>query len=82
LGEEASASLDEFIAEAAAFAGDPANENAIYLWQGPLNYQDGTQIVVDDGASLPYIAKLGEEPSIWYLEQLLGGMTGASVTQQ
>jgi len=82
LDEKASASLDAFIAEAATFAKDPANKDAIFLWQGPLNYQDGTQIVVDDGKSLPYIAKLGETPSVWYLAQLLGGMTGASVTKQ
>jgi simple sugar transport system substrate-binding protein len=81
LDEKASASLDSFIAEAAAFAADPANKDAVFLWQGPLSYQDGTTLAAD-GESLPYIAKLGENPSIWYLEQLLGGMTGASATQQ
>lgn len=81
LSEEMAASLDAFIAEAAAFAQDPANEGTVYLWQGPLSYQDGTEIAAD-GESLPYIAPLGETPSIWYLEQLLDGMTGASETQQ
>mgnify|MGYP003619768137 CR=1 FL=1 len=33
-------------------------------------------------APLAFIAPLGEAPSIWYLEQLLDGMTGASDTQQ
>jgi simple sugar transport system substrate-binding protein len=81
LSEEASASLDAFIAEAAAFATDPANEGLLFLWQGPLSYQDGTSIAAE-GESMPYIAELGEAPSVWYLEQLLAGMTGASVTQQ
>ena len=81
LSEKGSASLDSFIAEAAAFATDPANKDSVFLWQGPLSYQDDTPIAAE-GESLPYIAKLGEKPSIWYLEQLLSGMTGASVTQQ
>ena len=81
LSEEMAASLDAFIAEAAAYAQDPANEGTVYLWQGPLSYQDGTEIAAAD-ESLPYIAPLGETPSIWYLEQLLDGMTGASQTQQ
>ncbi|MEO8610094.1 MAG: BMP family ABC transporter substrate-binding protein [Chloroflexota bacterium] len=82
LTEKAATSLASFIDEAAAFATNPANKDSIFLWQGPMSYQDGTPIVVDDGASLPYIAKLGVSPSIWYLDQLLGGMTGASVTKQ
>ncbi len=77
LSEEDAASLDAFIAEAAAFAADPANEDSVFLWQGPLAYQDGTEIAAE-GESLPYIAPLGEAPSIWYLEQLLAGMDGAS----
>jgi simple sugar transport system substrate-binding protein len=80
LSEDDSAALDDFIAEAAAFAGDEANENSVFLWQGPLSYQDGTEIAAA-GELLPFIAPLGEAPSIWYLEQLLEGMTGASATQ-
>jgi simple sugar transport system substrate-binding protein len=80
LSEEASAWLDAFIAEAAAYAGDSANDGTIFLWQGPLSYQDGTEIA-KEGEALPYIAKLGGTPSVWYLEQLLDGMDGASVTQ-
>jgi simple sugar transport system substrate-binding protein len=79
LSEEDSASLDAFIADASAFAADEANANYIYLWQGPLSYQDGTEIA-PDGELLPFIAPLGEAPSVWYLDQLLGGMIGASTT--
>ncbi len=80
LTDEASASLDAFIAEAAAYATDPANEGTVFLWKGPLNYQDGTELAAD-GDVLPYIAPLGEKPSVWYLDQLLEGMVGASSTQ-
>jgi simple sugar transport system substrate-binding protein len=80
LSEEDSALLDEFIAEAAAFATDPANEGDVFLWTGPLSYQDGAEIA-PDAEALPYIATLGESPSIWYLDQLLSGMNGASTTE-
>ena len=70
LSEEAAASLDEFIAEMEAFAQDPANEGSIFLWDGPLNLQDGTELAAEGEA-----ADLLE---IWYLPQLLEGMTGAS----
>ncbi len=77
LSEANAASLDDFIAKAAAFAQDEANADTIFLWQGPLKYQDGTEIAAA-GEALPYIAPLGEAPSIWYLDQLLEGMTGPS----
>lgn len=79
LGEEASAALDAFIAQAAVYAEDPANENSFWLWEGPLNYQDGTEIAAE--GPVPAIAPLGETPSVWYLEQLLEGMIGASSSQ-
>jgi simple sugar transport system substrate-binding protein len=68
--EEYQASLDEFIAEVTAYATDPANEACVYLWQGPLNLQDGTALA-EDGACVT-------EDDIWYLPQLLEGMVGAS----
>jgi len=80
LTEAAAASLNAFIAEATAYAADPMHEGNVFLWEGPLAYQDGTEIAAD-GEPLPYIAPLGESPSIWYLEQLLDGMTGVSETQ-
>jgi simple sugar transport system substrate-binding protein len=104
LSEENAANLDKFIAESAEFAA--ANPDNVYLWTGPLYYQDGSQIAAD-GENLPYIAPLMEAPSaeataeatqaaeatmeataeaggmvegasIWYLQQLLQGMTGPS----
>lgn len=62
LSAEAAASLDEFTAGLA--------DGSINLWTGPLNFQDGT----------PFLAE-GEEATpeqIWYTEQLLEGMEGAS----
>lgn len=62
LAAEASAQLDEFIAGLA--------DGSIELFMGPLNYQDGS----------PYLGE-GEtatDEQIWYTEQLLEGMEGAS----
>lgn len=80
LSDEAKANLDDFIAKAAAYATDPANEGTFFLWEGPLTYQDGT-VLAEEGVKLPMIAELGKEPSVWYLEQLLQGMVGASTQQ-
>ncbi|NWG17156.1 MAG: BMP family ABC transporter substrate-binding protein [Chloroflexi bacterium] len=77
LSEEDQESLDAFIAEMTAFATDSANAGSIFLWIGPLAYQDETEIAAE-GEALPFIAPLGEAPSIWYLDQLLQGMSGAS----
>jgi simple sugar transport system substrate-binding protein len=68
--EEYQATLDEFTAEVVAFATDPANEACIYLWQGPLNLQDGT-VLAEEGDCVT-------EDDIWYLPQLLEGMVGVS----
>lgn len=62
--------LENFIAELTAFATDPANEGYMYLWQGPLALQDGT-VLAEEGEWV-------DEIDIWYLEQLLDGMVGAS----
>ncbi|MEM6527456.1 MAG: BMP family ABC transporter substrate-binding protein, partial [Chloroflexota bacterium] len=70
LSEEASASLDEFIGFLTDYATNPDNVGTIALWEGPLNLQDGTELVAE-GEKLP-------EADIWYLEQLLEGMEGAS----
>jgi simple sugar transport system substrate-binding protein len=80
LSDESRANMEDFIAKAAAYATDPANEGTFLLWEGPLAYQDGT-VLAEEGAKLPMIAKLGEAPSVWYLEQLLDGMVGASTQQ-
>lgn len=62
LSPEASAQLDEFIAGLA--------DGSINLFVGPLNYQDGSVFLADGEA--------GTDFQIWYTEQLLEGMTGAS----
>ena len=43
------------------------------LWKGPLNFQDGTVFLADGVAATPQ--------QIWYMPQLLAGMTGDSVSQ-
>lgn len=65
--------LNVFAEEMAAFEEadetmDPDNES-IYLWEGPLAFQDGT-ILAEEGE----VALL----DIWRLDQLLDGMIGAS----
>jgi simple sugar transport system substrate-binding protein len=65
LPAEASATLDEFIAGLA--------DGSIDLYTGPLNWQDGS----------PFLAE-GESATdlqIWYAEQLLEGMEGASSSE-
>jgi simple sugar transport system substrate-binding protein len=70
LSEENAANLDAFIAELAAFGTDEANAEKIMLWEGPLNYADGTEFLAE--------GVFAEPLEIWYLPQLLEGMTGAS----
>lgn len=65
LSDEASADLATFIEGLA--------DGSINLYVGPLNYQDGSEFLAD-----------GEEATdfqIWYAEQLLEGMVGASSAQ-
>jgi simple sugar transport system substrate-binding protein len=62
LGGDTSGQLDEFI--------DGLADGSINLFTGPLNYQDGSSYLGD-----------GEEATdfqIWYTEQLLEGIEGAS----
>ncbi len=70
LTEEAEANLQDFVDTMGAFATDPENADNIFLWEGPLNLQDGT-VLAEEGEKLT----LSE---IWYMEQLLEGMQGAS----
>lgn len=73
LTEEQQAQLAEFTAEVAAYATDEANINTIFLWQGPLNLQDGTVLAAEGEAVDPF--------DVWYLPQLLEGMDGASTSE-
>lgn len=63
-------SLNSFAAEIEAFQTDPANEGQIFLWNGPLALQDGT-VLAEDGEAVSLL-------DVWFLPQLLDGMTGAS----
>jgi len=80
LTEEQAAQLAEFIAMLAeSGTGDITAENiddeglSLGLWVGPLNLQDGTPLAAE-GEIVP-------PRSVWYLEQLLEGMTGDSSAQ-
>jgi simple sugar transport system substrate-binding protein len=64
LSADASTKVDEFVKSLAG---------GLNLWQGPLNFQDGTAFL-----------KAGEtatQQQIWYLPQLLEGMEGQSVSK-
>jgi len=62
LAEDASATLDEFIAGLA--------DGSIELYTGPLNWQDGSPFLAD--------GEVATDLQVWYAEQLLEGMEGAS----
>jgi simple sugar transport system substrate-binding protein len=49
---------------------DGLADGSINLWQGPLNYQDGTEWVAEGSTATP--------EQIWYTKQLLEGIDGAS----
>ncbi|NHZ70552.1 MAG: BMP family ABC transporter substrate-binding protein [Proteobacteria bacterium] len=62
LSADATAAVDNFITG--------LGDDAIILFEGPLNYQDGTPFLTD--------GEVGTDAQIWYMEQLLEGMEGAS----
>ncbi|MFO7320617.1 MAG: BMP family ABC transporter substrate-binding protein [Chloroflexota bacterium] len=70
LPEEVKPQLDAFYEEMVAYSTDPANEGTIFLWRGPLNLQDGTELAAE-GEPVDLL-------DIWFLPQLLEGMVGAS----
>lgn len=71
LTEEESAMLDEYTA--ALGAGAKGEEGGIILYQGPINYQDGTTYLADGEIATP--------EQIWYIPQLLEGMIGESTAE-
>ena len=80
LTSEQAVQLDEFVAMLAESAtGDITADNiddeglSMGLWKGPLNLQDGTELAAD-GVVVP-------PRDVWYLPQLLEGMTGDSSAQ-
>jgi simple sugar transport system substrate-binding protein len=62
LAADDGATLDTFIAGLA--------DGSINLWSGPLNYQDGSTFLGD--------GETATDQQIWYLDQLLEGIQGAS----
>ncbi len=62
LSDEASVQLDEFIAGLA--------DGSISLFTGPLNFQDGTVFLAE--------GEVATDEQIWYMPQLLEGITGRS----
>lgn len=70
LSEDAAEQLDAFYEEIVAYQTDPDNEDTLFLWEGPLSYQDGSELA-EPGEKVDII-------DIWYTPQLLEGMIGAS----
>ncbi len=62
--------LDDFIANLKDYATNPFVPESFALWAGPLNLQDGTQLAA--------AGQIVQPLDVWYLPQLLQGMTGAS----
>jgi simple sugar transport system substrate-binding protein len=70
LSENNRETLNDFIADLAAYATNPFVPDSFALWSGPLNLQDGTQLAAEGALVDPL--------DVWYLDQLLEGMVGAS----
>ena len=70
VGFAAGPALSESVkSELASFIGG-LGDGSINLFKGPLNYQDGSPFISDGSAA--------SDNQIWYMEQLLEGMTGQS----
>lgn len=70
LADELGADMDSFVADLATYATNPFVPESFALWAGPLNLQDGTQLAA--------AGEIVQPLDVWYLGQLLEGMTGAS----
>ena len=70
LSQSASGQLDTFTKDLSAYATNPFVPESFALWSGPLNLQDGT--------ALAAAGQIVQPLDVWYLKQLLQGMTGAS----
>ena len=69
--EDIAANLDEFQGALADYmSAQDMGVESIYLWEGPLNLQDGTELAAE-GEAVPLL-------DIWFVPQLLEGMIGAS----
>jgi len=70
LTEENLEVLDTFIGTIGEPGGGQGDGALINLFSGPLNYQDGSEFLADGATA--------EDLEVWYMPQLLEGMTGAS----
>ena len=69
--EDIAPHLDEFQGALADYmSAQDMGVDSIYLWEGPLNLQDGTGLAAE-GEAVPLL-------DIWFVPQLLEGMIGAS----
>ena len=62
--------LKAFAQEIHDFQTDPMHAGEMFLWSGPLNLQDGSALA----GEMEPVSLL----DVWFLPQLLEGMTGAS----
>ena len=70
LSMETRETLNAFAQEIHDFQTDPMHAGEMFLWSGPLNLQDGTELAGD----MAPVSLL----DVWFLPQLLEGMVGAS----
>lgn len=70
LSMETIESLKSFAQEIHDFQTDPMQAGEMFLWSGPLNLQDGTELA-GEGEAVTLL-------DIWFIPQLLEGMVGAS----
>ena len=70
LSMETIESLKAFAQEIHDFQTDPMHAGEMFLWSGPLNLQDGSELA-GDGEAVTLL-------DIWFIPQLLEGMVGAS----
>ena len=68
--EEILDDLNAFVEEVREYQTNPDNAGTIFLWEGPLNLQDGTELAAEGDKV--------NQLDVWFLPQLLEGMTGAS----
>ncbi len=73
LSEGSATNLQAFIDEMIAYQTDPANEGSFFLWEGPLNYQDGTVLAAEGEKVDPL--------KVWFLPLLLEGIVGDSTLE-
>ncbi|MBZ0295628.1 MAG: BMP family ABC transporter substrate-binding protein [Anaerolineae bacterium] len=73
LPEDVQDELSDFVVTMSDFMSQEENADVIYLWQGPLNLQDGTELAPE--------GEFVDQLDVWFLPQLLEGMQGASVSE-